>query len=116
MARADLEKLRKKIESKIKKDADKFRRHYVNKQTLIISHNNEGIINQAMIQMALREGYRTRAEFKTGLDKRFPGENVFSKIEQVIKKAVPNFNKKVYDAILAEKNKSNTPSNRSNKI
>ena len=108
MAKVDLELLRKNIESKIKKDADKFRSYYVNKQTLVISHDNKSIEAQALIQMALREGYKTKADFKKGLDDRFPGEGVFGKIQKTLADAVPKFNENIYNAVLAEKNKSTT--------
>ena len=67
MALQDLKKLHSQLEDRIKKDAGKFRTYYANRQTHAISINNKDIIEQSLIEMTDREGYRSETEFKACL-------------------------------------------------
>jgi hypothetical protein len=111
MAKADLAKLEKQLLKKIMSGSDKFRLKYSNYHQMIIHNSDPAIIRQANTQIYRREGYRTNAKFKAGLQARLgkkDGDAQYKAIKKIIKDEVPKFNKRVFDAVDAESKKKNS--------
>ena len=111
MAKADLAELETALLKKIMGGADEFRRNYSNYHMMLIHNNTIAIKKEALIQMRKREGYDSNKAFKKGLQVRLgekEGAKQYKAIRKIIKKGVPEFNERVFDAVDAEFKKENS--------